>query len=466
MTFGTPSPAAPFVVWVANGLANMWPIVPTLIAVLGLSWRGGLKLTLAYAFFGALAVSLVTLAGQVLGGRLNTAPLTNMYGFAQLLILAAAGPFLLLLLTGWGRVRAVTPLALSAILLLGFGSLAFRDGLIRAFDRPSVQRVFLGLSARVSSSDAAYYGLYMIVALPIGWLAWRLLKSLASWFERKRFSDVQLIVDCWWVIVAAADVSTSLAVDHGLAGLGGGALAFLAYRTAVWVVLKAVPLPVAARPKRLLLLRVFGFEQRTASLFDQVAERWRFQGPVQFIAGVDLATRAVDPGDMLAFVRGRLADQYVASPADVPQQMVRLDVQPDPDGRFRVTEFYCYDDTWRPVLLALVDSSDSILMDVRSLSQKNMGCVFELQQLVSRAPSQRIVLVCDRSTDYRVLAEVVGHAWRAACVEGRVAAPGQIALMRVEGHHRRDLGALLGHLDESRAPGRLLEVNQLADALS
>jgi hypothetical protein len=42
------------------------------------------------------------------------------------------------------------------------------------------------------------YLAFMIVSLPMGWLAWRLLIVLAGAFERKRFSDTQLVVDCWW----------------------------------------------------------------------------------------------------------------------------------------------------------------------------------------------------------------------------------------------------------------------------
>ena len=63
-------------------------------------------------------------------------------------------------------------------------------------------------------------------------------------------------------------------------------------------------------PRRLLLLRVFGYQARTESLFDRVAQAWRFHGPVQLIAGVDLAMRTVDPGDVLALLNGRLAELY------------------------------------------------------------------------------------------------------------------------------------------------------------
>ena len=61
----------------------------------------------------------------------------------------------------------------------------------------------------------------------------------------------------------------------------------------------------------LLLLRVFGFQQRTERLFDTVAARWRFEGAVAMIAGGDLALRSIDAGEALAFARGDIASGYV-----------------------------------------------------------------------------------------------------------------------------------------------------------
>ena len=48
---------------------------------------------------------------------------------------------------------------------------------------------------------------------------------------------------------------------------------------------------------------------------------------------------------------------------------------------------------------ALLDTSDRVLMDVRSLSERNQGCRFELEQLVWRLPSDALVLVVDKGTD-------------------------------------------------------------------
>src|SRR5262249_28095006 len=152
-------------------------------------------------------------------------------------------------------------------------------------------------------------------------------------FQKKRFSDVQLVVDCWWAVVAAEVTATTLSITHGFWGIAGGVAAFLAYRLPVEAVLRSIP-PVAPVARRLVLLRVFGYQARTESLFDRVAQAWRFHGPVQLIAGVDLAMRTADPGDLLAFLNGRLAELYIGAAQDIRDRLARLDLRPDPDVRF------------------------------------------------------------------------------------------------------------------------------------
>ena len=65
-------------------------------------------------------------------------------------------------------------------------------------------------------------------------------------------------------------------------------------------------------------------------MLDKVAQRWRFDGPVQLVAGIDVAARTVDPGDFLAFVGGRLADRYVAGPESLRARLAALDTRARP----------------------------------------------------------------------------------------------------------------------------------------
>jgi hypothetical protein len=299
------------------------------------------------------------------------------------------------------------------------------------------------------------------MSLPVGLLAWLLLRGLASRFERKRFSDVQLIVDCWWAIVAAEQAAL-LSNKLGLGAIAGAVAAFAAYRIVVGLALRGRA--EGETGKRLLLLRVFGYQSRTESLFDRLAQAWRFHGPVQLIAGVDLATRTADPGDMLKLLSAALDTQYVASAADVPARMARLDYERDPDGRFRVNDVYCHDDTWRPAVQALLDASDCVLMDVRSFSQQNQGCVFELEELLTRVPTESIVLVVDRSTDLSLLGATLERSWQSAREAGQARGHGTIALVRVEQNSAAEQSLLMQRLLGLGEPRRVLSAAELASA--
>jgi hypothetical protein len=154
---------------------------------------------------------------------------------------------------------------------------------------------------------------------------------------------------------------------------------------------------------RLLLLRVFGFQRRTEKLFDAIGARWRLKGSVKMIAGADLAMRTIDPGDVIAFAGGRIKYLFVQDEGDLKRRLARLDETSDPDGRFRVSEFFCHDNTWRPTLRALAKTSDFVLMDLRGFSQANSGCLFELEQLTQHGLLARTLFVVDETTDVPLL---------------------------------------------------------------
>jgi hypothetical protein len=168
---------------------------------------------------------------------------------------------------------------------------------------------------------------------------------------------------------------------------------------------------------------------------------------VQLIAGSDLAMRTIDPADVLAFVTGRLKNQYVASAAEVPTRIERLDTRPDPDGRFRVNELYCLHDTWKPTLRALLSVTDTVVMDLRGFSRESRGCLYELQQIVTRIATERIVLIVDRATDRPLLEETLGLAWAEVQAGRAVAVTAQaIKLVTVERGSTRELDAVIEHL--------------------
>ena len=429
--------------------ANLWPLVPVLALLLALRWTQTLWLAVLFVVGGSLLVVVVTLAGQIVRGAFNTAPLTNIYWAIAQVVMTAYVPAFVLLLISRHRIRAVFAMTLAATLFFGVALIVFHRAAVGIFKVGALTTLVLDLAAR-TTSDVAYYSTYMLLALPVGWIVWQVLRRLGGAYERKAFSDIQLVVDCWFAIVTMERIAMEMTAPYGVAGMAIGAGAFAAYRVSVEMMLRIWP-PVArvesgSAPPRLLLLRVFGHQSRTERLFDYIARQWRFRGPVQLIAGADLAMRTVDPGDVLAFVQGRLRNQYVASLDEIPGRIARLDMRPDPDGRFRINELYCLNDTWKTTLQALLSVTDTVVMDVRGLSRQSRGCLYELQQIVPTIATDRIVLIADRATDRPLLEETLGAAWARGPRASSTAVTAPIALVQVDRSSRGELGAVMQHL--------------------
>jgi hypothetical protein len=164
--------------------------------------------------------------------------------------------------------------------------------------------------------------------------------------------------------------------------------------------------------KRLLLLRVFALGRRGELMYSALNRTWRSVGSIQMIAGPDLVTTAVEPHEFLDFIAGKLARRFIDSGQTLDLKISQMDLEMDGDGRFRVSEFFCHDDTWKITLSRLANESDAVLMDLRGFSQANAGCVFEIHELFNIVPLDRIVFVIDDSTDQQFMRDTMQAAWR------------------------------------------------------
>lgn len=81
---------------------------------------------------------------------------------------------------------------------------------------------------------------------------------------------------------------------------------------------------------------------------------------------IDLVTSTVEPHEFLDFLRGRIGRQFVSSALDLEQRISAMDRLPDPDARYRISEFFCHNDTWQMTVDRLATASDVVLMDLRS----------------------------------------------------------------------------------------------------
>jgi len=142
-------------------------------------------------------------------------------------------------------------------------------------------------------------------------------------------------------------------------------------------------------------------------LLDQIASRWRYIGPVRMIGGPDLAVNNVEPDEFLAFVSGRTRRLFVNGPEDLAERIRNLETRTDRDARYRIDEFFCFDDTWRPTVNQLLARSDAVVMDLRSFGAANEGSTHELELLASRGALGHTVLLADETTDRALLESIL-----------------------------------------------------------
>src|SRR5262249_29299954 len=150
---------------------------------------------------------------------------------------------------------------------------------------------------------------------------------------------------------------------------------------------------------RLRFPRGASLGRRSDALLEGVARHWRHIGSVQMITGPDVALSTVQPHQFLDFLSGKLGRHFVRDQASLARSLAERDRARDPDGRFRINNFFCHADTWQAALPRLVESGEAVLMDLRSFSASNAGCIHELQYLVRNVPFNRCLLILDDTTD-------------------------------------------------------------------
>lgn len=368
-----------------------WPIVAVL-TMTGSAVRRWKVLIIAAYFAFLLALEIIA---EAFGLRHEPHP-----GELFLLWAIIMGPatFVILLLSNraW-RTVGLTALFV-AIVLVGAFILGFQ---------------LLGCAALTTRSGFLLSGwpyLLLVAVLACGALTWSFLRRAANRYRRKLLSDQMLTVNSWWLLV------TALEILFEMSSSGGGSFTFLlsyvGYRITLRFALRTSAADRgSAKPQSILLLRVFGHGQRTRTLADQVGQSWRHTGPINMIGGVDLATALLEPDELMAFWSGKLREGFIAGPDDLRARMENLDERPDPDGRYRINEFFCHDNTWRATVHALAQRSAVVLMDLRGFGKENRGCEFELTMLLSEMALSRIVLLVDRSTRVEDLKAVLRSAW-------------------------------------------------------
>jgi len=380
--------------------ANAWPVVMATDLVIGLSRRGKLIGALVYFLIGVVVGTIVLAKNPGLP-------------IGQLLYLWLefnAMPTVLLLIFLNRRIRALGPLVL-VFMILGVTGASFvvtltgnNQKLLKAVSDFSNS---IGLGA-----PGTMVALHLIGFAAFAVLGWLILGLLRRLYEKKYVSEQSITVDAMWLLFGI--VNSIGLVFEGRLWIFSGLVAFTLYKLVAAGLFRA--LGIARRAKspghRLLLLRVFALGKRSESLYDTLGKSWRTVGSMQMIAGPDLATSTIEPHEFLDFVSGKLDRRFIDTGRTLDLRIDQMDLAPDGEGQFRVTEFFCHDDTWKITLARLADESDAVLMDLRGFSQINAGCVFEINEIFNLVQLQRVVFVVDDSTDQEFMRETMQQAWR------------------------------------------------------
>ncbi|HEX2215290.1 MAG TPA: hypothetical protein VHG27_01130 [Xanthobacteraceae bacterium] len=379
-----------------TALCFAWPLVLSIGLVAAISWRGWLATIGVYALILAVVVAPTISEQATWSHALLFWALISIPG--TLIVL----PFLA------RRIRAVGPMVL-AFMIAFVGGATVHMNLIGT-DLARIRMVVEWTDVLGLDAVQTIYAMMLTGALLLGAVGWVLLRALAALYRARKISDQSMIVDSIWFMFAVKD-----GMDLAFAGPRWFLAAFGAF--AVYKGIAMLGYRAARRrdraeaDPRLLLLRVFSLGKRSERLFDRFGKLWRYVGSIHLIAGPDLAKTTVEPHEFLEFLTGRLARRFITGPDTLARRFSETKPQRDFDGRYRVSDFFCHDDTWKMVLRRLARESDAVLMDLRGFEPSNKGCIFEINELFNVVPLDRIVFVIDSTTDEAFLRETFARSW-------------------------------------------------------
>jgi hypothetical protein len=399
------APGFAIAVWI-----YMWPVILALPLIVPLHVRGWLSCVLAYALvftlLGVWAGSTPDLPGYT-WGAVTVAPRSSAtpWVLLRLWLVVNAVPTVLMWLCFNRRVRAVGPLVLALVTTAISGTWI------------AILAMFSGRGAdatvALSTSLRLHVNWLIVIVMLVAFTAfaaagWALARWIARAYRARRVSDQSLQLDALWLLFASW-----YAMWLGLGGIAWtitAPVAFAAYTLALWVA-RRIGNRSSHSNRSLTFLRVFSLGTRTDALFDGVAKYWRHIGSIQVITGPDVALTTVQPHQFLDYISGKLATHFVRDEDSLERSLTQRDRVTDPDGRFGIENFFCQADAWQAVLPRLVDEGGAVLMDLRSFSAANAGCVHELRHLVEHVPFDRFLLIVDGTTDRQFLDRTVCQAW-------------------------------------------------------
>jgi hypothetical protein len=327
----------------------------------------------------------------------------------------------------------VGPLFISVALALVLSTFVIGD--LALYTSPGVWLVRYGVAI---FRDWTYVVLLVVSFVLSAVVAGLGLLWIARRYRRRRVSDQAFLFDTLWLSTSFW-LCVYLMGGHNEFRYVLGLVPFALYKMTARLGLRRLATEATRVPQgRLLFLRVFGGSSRSEKLFDLLAARWRYAGEIRLIGATDVARGRFEPDELLEFLGGRLGSSFISTRADLDRRLAHVPGGPDPDGRYRVEEFFCRVDTWQPTVTRLMVESDFVAMDLRGFTETKKGCIFELGTLIDTVPLGRVALLIDRTTDEPLLRRTLADLWRTMNPQSPNAAngPASIRLIDLAGGYR------------------------------
>lgn len=390
-----------------------WPIVPGLILIVPATWR--LRSAFVAAYFAVFLLVILSAGGnaelvratQFDGIELPAYSSAAPVGALGLWLVVNGLPTLAILLFFNKWARPVAPLVLGFVTSVVCGATVAYLGLFSPFGFEAAvgAAVFLNLHP-----GWLVGGTVLLSSAVLGMTGWALARGISQAYRRGNVSDQSLMLDALWL--SFASYYAMWLIFGGLPWAATALIAFLVYKVALMLIRWITVYP-SKITRDLTFLRVFSLGRRSDRLLNRVARYWRHIGNVQIITGPDVARSTVHPHQFLDFLSGKLATHFVRDAASLERSVAESNRSADLDGRFSMSNFFCSADSWQRLLPQLLQKDDVVLMDLRSFSAENAGCIHELNYLIGTLPLDRFVLVVDDTTNSSFLERTLREAWTA-----------------------------------------------------
>lgn len=290
-------------------------------------------------------------------------------------------------------------------------------------------------------------------------LTGRLIRWIAEQYGQKKLSNRQIQVGCWLIftsILVLLLLAIQLGNENSAALKPVAVLVPLVSVFSFWFYFrKSAAVRVDASAQRLLLLRVFSSDKRGEKWLSAVERFWRHLGPVYLIAGPDLAKSNIDPYELYQFLHRNIKSLFIRSERQAQTHLDEVDNQADPDGRYRVNEFFCLDDTWELVAQGLIKQSDVVVLDLRDFQLSRVGTAKEINFLAQfDAFSRSLVLVDDEAAINNLIELITQLTGLQLARKQFVAAESlsaQETVLRLLDLRDQDLGSLYVYTEPSNA---------------